>query len=166
MSGSGVPVFDPGRLLRSLVDGDVDFVLIGGWAAKLHGSPTVTADIDICHSKDPDNLERLATALAPLELRLRGVPDIEPFVLDQRTLFAGDMFTLSSIAGDIDLIGSPPGSGGFEALLRGADILELDDLRVPVASLDHLIAMKTAAGRPKDLIELEVLAALKDELEG
>jgi hypothetical protein len=166
MSDSGIPVFDPERLLRSLVDGDVDFVLIGGWAAKLHGSPTVTADIDICYSKDPDNLERLAAALAPLELRLRGIPDIVPFVLDQRTLLAGDMFTLSSIAGDIDLIGSPAGSSGFETLLQNADILELDDLRVPVASLDHLIAMKTAAGRPKDLIELEVLAALKDELEG
>lgn len=157
--------FDPERLLRALVTGDVRFVLIGGWAAKLQGSPTVTADIDICYSRDRENLHRLSAALSGLGLRLRGITGEVPFELDVRTLQAGDMFTLSSAAGDVDLIGSPAGVGGFEDLMAHADILDLDGLLVPVASVDDLIAMKTAAGRPKDRIEVEILMALKEEIQ-
>jgi hypothetical protein len=155
--------FDPQRLLAILATHEVDFVLIGGWAAKLHGSPTVTADIDICYARDDANLVRLADALSGLDIRLRGVADDVPFTLDVRTLRAGDVFTLSSSAGDIDLLGSPAGVGSFEVLREGSDVLELDDLTIHVASLDDLVRMKMAAGRPKDLIEVEVLEALRQE---
>lgn len=131
----------------------VDFLLIGGWAAKLHGSPTVTADIEICHARDFGNLVRLADALSGLDVRLRGVGDDVPFTVDVRTLRAGDVFTLSSVAGDIDLLGSPAGIESLEVLMENADVLELDDL----------IRMKEAVGRPKDLIEVEVLEALRQE---
>lgn len=157
--------FDPERLLRSLVDHDVRFVLIGGWAAKLQGSPTVTADIDICYARDAPNLERLAVALSELDVRLRGVADAVPFRLDARSLRAGDVFTLTTSAGDLDLLGSPAGAGPFEALEANADELDLDALTVRVASLDDLISMKRAAGRPKDLIEVEVLEALREEVD-
>jgi hypothetical protein len=125
----------------------------------------VTADIDICYARDRANLERLASALAPLDIRLRGVGDDVPFTLDVRTLRAGDTFTLTSVAGDVDLIASPAGSGGFVALESRADILELESLQVHVASLADLIDMKRAAGRPKDLIEIEILEAIQDEIE-
>jgi len=149
--------------LRALTEHGVRFVLIGGWAAKLQGSPSVTADVDICYARDQANVERLASALASFDVRLRDVADAVPFWLDARTLLAGDTFTLASSAGAIDLIGSPAGSGGFDALASRADTLELDDLRVAVACVDDFIAMKRAAGRPKDLIEVEVLGALRDE---
>lgn len=158
--------FDPERLLRLLTEHRVRFVLIGGWAAKLQGSPTVTADIDICYARDHENLERLSSALDGLDVRLREVEADLPFVLDARSLRAGDSFTLTSSIGDIDLIATPAGSGGFEALAATADALELDDARVLVASLADLIEMKRAAGRPKDLIEIEVLEALRGESEG
>ncbi len=157
-------VFDPELLLRTLVAHGVRFVLIGGWAAKLQGSPTVTADIDICYARDPDNLEQLAAALSGLDVQLRGVDDKVPFKLDDRSLRAGDTFTLTTSLGDVDLIATPAGSRGFEALAATADVLELDDISVAVASIGDLIAMKRAAGRPKDLIEVEILEALQAEV--
>ena len=164
MSAAQERAFDPERLLRSLADQEVRFVLIGGWAAKLQGSPTVTADVDICYAREAANLDRLAAALSEFEVRLRGIEDEVPFTLDARSLRAGELFTLTSVVGDIDLIASPAGSGGFDALEANADTLELGDLRIRVASLDDLIAMKRAAGRPKDLVEVEILEALKQEV--
>lgn len=136
--------FDPERLLRTLVEHDVRFVLIGGWAAKLHGSPTVTADIDVCYARDAANLGRLAEALSGLDVRLRDVADDVPFRLDAQSLRAGDTFTLTTSIGDIDLIASPAGSGGFEVLASSADILDLGDFTVAVASLPD--------GRPSALV--------------
>lgn len=155
--------FDPQRLLRTLVRHEVRFVLIGGWAAVLHGSPTVTVDIDICYDRDPTNLELLASALAELDVRLRGFPPDLPFAIDARALRSGDVFTLTTSAGDLDLLGAPAGVGGYQALVRGALELVLDDVALKVASIDDLIRMKAAAGRPKDLIEIPILQALREE---
>ena len=160
-----VPRFDPERMLLILVEPDVRFVLIGGWAAKLQGSPTVTADIDICYARDTDDLERLAIALASLDVRLRDIDEDVPVSLDARSLRTGDTFTLTTSLGDVDLIAIPAGSRGYDELVTTADTLELDDLAVPVASIADLISMKRAAGRPKDLIEVEVLKALEAEAE-
>lgn len=155
--------FDPQRLLRALVHHDVRYVLIGGWAAVLHGSPTVTIDLDICYDRDPDNLERLASALAELDVRLRGFPRDLPFAIDARALRSGDVFTLTTSAGDLDLLGAPAGVGGYQELMQGALDLVLDDVALKVASIDDLIRMKAAAGRPKDLIEIPILQALREE---
>jgi hypothetical protein len=141
----------------------VRFVVIGGWAARLQGSLTVTVDLDLCYARGPDDLERLARALGPLRVRLRGADRGLPFRLDARTLRAGDAFRLDTDAGPLDLLGWPAGSGGFEALDRGAVELVVEDLSLRVASLPDLIRMKRAAGRPKDLIELEVLQVLLEE---
>jgi hypothetical protein len=155
--------FDPQRLLRVLSTHEVRFVLIGGWAAVLHGSPTVTVDLDICYGRSPANLERLASALTELEVRLRGFPPDLPFAIDARALRSRDVFTLTTSAGDLDLLGAPAGVGGYDDLLRGAIELVLDDITLRVASIDDLIRMKTAAGRPKDLIEIPILQALREE---
>jgi hypothetical protein len=162
MTLPGTP-FDPDRLFRSLAEHGVRYVLIGGWAAKLQGSPSVTADLDLCYDRDPENLERLAAAMARLTVRLRGVAEDVPFVLDARTLGRTAVLTLTTDIGDIDLLASPAGSGGYEDLAARADTFELGDVRVPVASIADLIAMKRAAGRPKDRIEVEILEALRDE---
>lgn len=141
------------------------FVVIGGFAARLRGSPSLTNDIDICYARDRKNLEALAAALRELEARLRGAPEGLPFSLDARTLAAGDHFTFATRAGNLDVLGTPSGSGGFQDLVRAADEMDLGGISVPVSAIEDLMRMKRAAGRPKDLIELEVLAALKDEIE-
>jgi hypothetical protein len=158
--------FDPLEVFLTLDRHGVRFVVIGGVGARLFGSPTVTRDTDICYDRRPENLERLSHALADLEVRLRGVEEDAPFILDARTLAAGDHFTFTSRAGDVDVLGRPAGVGGFDELDRQAVPFDLGDFTVRVASIEDLIRMKRAAGRPKDLIEVEVLAAVRDEADG
>jgi hypothetical protein len=158
--------FDPIQGLRVLDEYGVHYVVIGGVAGALHGSPSITQDLDICYERSPDNLERLARALESVNARLRGAPPDVPFILDARTLARGDFFTFSTDVGPLDLLGTPSGSGGYDALVRNAHTFELDGLPVRVASLEDLMAMKRAAGRPQDLKELEILGALRDEISG
>jgi len=160
-----VAAFDPLFLLTTLVRRNVRFVIIGGIAGRLWGSTTVTNDLDLCYARDRANLEALAEALRELKVKLRGVDADLPFRADARTLKMGDHFTFTSIAGNLDLLGNPAGSGGYEALARTATTMDLDEMEVLVSSLDDLILMKRAAGRPKDLVEIEILGAVRDELE-
>jgi hypothetical protein len=158
--------FDPVHILRRLQAHGVRFVLIGGLAAKAHGSPTLTVDIDICYARDRDNPERLAAALGELGAVLRGAPADLPFHPDRRTLERGDSFAFTTDHGDFDILGTPSGTTGFDELEANAEDADLGEgLVVRVASLDDLIRMKRAAGRPKDRIELEVLGALRDEID-
>jgi hypothetical protein len=157
--------FDPVRALREIHDGGVMFVVIGGVAAASLGSPSVTQDLDICPERSLDNLERLADVLRGLHARLRAVEDEVPFQLDGKSLLAGDSFTFSSDVGDLDVLGTPSGTRGYEDLITDAVTIDLEGLQVSVASIDALIRMKRAAGRPKDRAELEILGALRDETE-
>ena len=158
--------FDPVHILRRLQAHGVRFVLIGGLAAKAHGSPTLTVDIDICYARDRDNLERLAAVLGEMGTVLRGAPPDLPFHPDRRTLERGDSFTFTTDFGDFDILGTPSGTTGYAELDANAEEAELgEDLVVRVASLEDLIRMKRAAGRQKDRIELEVLGALRDEID-
>jgi len=159
------PEFDPVGLLRALKEHRVRFVLIGGFAAALRGSPLITGDLDICYARDAQNLERLATALRALDARLRGGPDQDPFQLDARTLEAGDHFTFMTRFGAFDCLGTPAGTDGFPALDRSASDETVDGTAIRVASLDDLITMKAAADRPQDRIAIEWLSALRDETE-
>jgi hypothetical protein len=156
---------DPLRILRELNDARVRYVVIGAFAGRLIGSPTLTRDLDVCHATDPPNLEALAAVLARLNARLRGTDRLVPFQLDARNLRAVQALTLATDAGDLDLLAMPAGTHGYEDLARTAQPTDLNGLTVLVAHIDDLMRMKRAAGRPKDLIELEVLGALRDELD-
>lgn len=85
--------------------------------------------------------------------------------MDAQTLRNGDSFTFATSLGDLDILGTPAGTQGFADLITCADRYEIDGLAVRVASLDDLMRMKRAAGRPKDLLALEELGALRDELD-
>ena len=157
--------FDPLRILQTLDKHKVRFVVIGGIAGRLWGSTTVTNDLDICYARDPANLEALAGALKELKVKLRGADRDLPFIADARTLKIGDSFTFTTIAGNLDVLGTPAGSRGYYGLAPSATKMDVGGVTVAVASIDDLIQMKRTAGRRKDLIEVEVLAAVRDELE-
>jgi hypothetical protein len=159
------PPFDPLAGLRTLVGHQVRFVLIGGFAAALRGSPMMTGDVDICHARDRGNLERLAAAMGELGARLRDAPADAPFRLDAPTLAAGDHFTFSTSAGPIDCLGTPAGTEGYADLDSSASDEDLGGVTVRVASLGDLIRMKRASDRPQDRVAIEWLSALRDELE-
>jgi hypothetical protein len=153
--------------LEILVKHGVRFVVIGGIAGNLRGSTTITNDLDICYAREPGNLERLAEALREVHTHPRGTPSDVAFRLDAKTLQMGDSFTFVTDIGSIDVLGHPTGiPGGYEELERAADDMGIAaGVTVKVASIDDIIRMKRAAGRPKDLIEVEVLGALRDEID-
>ena len=159
------PPFDPIAALRVLTAHGVRFVIIGGYAAAIRGSPVITGDLDVCYSRDPVNLKALSEALRELTATLRGAPPGLPFQLDAHTFVLGDRFTLLTSAGRLDCMATAAGISGYEEIERNATEFDIDGLRAKVASLDDLIRMKRATGRPKDLIGLEWLAAVREETE-
>lgn len=150
-----------GDILARLHDAGVRFVVIGGVAMTLRGSSRTTVDVDICYARDPENLRRLAAALADLRPRLRGAPEGLPFLWDERTLRSGLNFTLTTDLGDVDLLGEVPGLGPFDAVAAAASDLPVDGRSLSVLDLDGLERSKRSAGRVKDLLDLAELAALR-----
>jgi len=157
--------FQPTDILMALVDGGVRFVLIGGLAAAMRGSPVITGDVDICYSKNSENLEKLASVLKNLGATLRGVDDDVPFQLDAQTAEAGDSFTFNTSHGALDCLGTPAGTAGFDDLDADATSEDIGATTIRVCSLDALERMKRAAARPKDLIALEWIRATREETE-
>lgn len=143
----------------------VRYILIGGQAGIVWGSPLLTEDFDAVYARDRENLDRVVDALRELRARLRvpGVDDDLPFQLDAETLERGFNFTFETDAGSVDLLGLPAGVDGFDELEPNAVRVTIAGCGVLVASLDDLIRMKVAAGRPKDRAAVETLAALRDE---
>ena len=90
--------------VHALVDAGVDFAIIGGWCAILHGGRNTTNNLDVCYSRQPENLKRLAGAFAPFHPRLRGLPGDLLFVWDAATLHNGTNFKLWTDLGGIDLL--------------------------------------------------------------
>jgi hypothetical protein len=136
----------------------VDAILIGGWAALMHGSSRVTQDYDFVYSRDPRNRDSLIAALSPYQPYLRGAPPGLPFFWDRRTLDTGINFTLRTTLGDLDLLAEVPGNGSYESLLPDSLQLTVHGVPVRVVTLARLIELKIASGRPKDL---EAIAELK-----
>lgn len=152
---------DFGKLLHVLADKQVDFVVIGAVALVVHGSARITRDLDICYSRAADNLDRLSAALLPLRPALRGAPARLPFRLDAETIRSGLNFTLTTTAGEIDLLGEVTGLGGYTTVRRLSVEMPLYDRSVRVLSLDGLERAKRAAGRLKDLADLEEILAIR-----
>jgi hypothetical protein len=151
------------RLLSVLSAGGVDFIIIGGFAATAHGSAHVTVDLDIVYGRTPENISRLAAALAPLQPYLRGAPPGLPFRFDEETIRRGLNFTLVTSAGDLDVLGEATGGGNYEALLPRSEARQVFGLEVRFVDLATLIHLKRAAGRPKDLERIAELEAIAEE---
>src|ERR1041385_1785695 len=160
------PDFRPAPLIGVLVRAGVDFVVIGGVAVVIQASPRFTRDLDISYATDTANLERLGAVLIALDAKLRGVEDDVPFTPDARTLRHTQMLRLTTRDGDLDLLTDPPGSPGYPALRRHADIVDLDGNSARIASLEDLSEMKRAAGRPQDVIDIESLEVARSRLRG
>jgi hypothetical protein len=154
------------RAVQVLADAQVEFVIIGGLSAILHGSTYITRDLDICFSRGRENLKRLATALAPFHPRLRNFPAELPFNWDENTLRNGTVFTLDTDLGMLDLLAEVAGVGGYQEALQHSVLVHSFDRHVRTLDLAALIRSKRAAGRTKDLAllpELEALLAASEQ---
>ncbi|HEX3174365.1 MAG TPA: hypothetical protein VHQ43_09135 [Solirubrobacterales bacterium] len=150
-------------LLRSLAVHGVDFVVIGGLAGLAHGSAYPTYDLDIAYARDRANVSRLVSALEEIGVTLRGAPAELPFQLDARTIENGSNFTFDSPYGSFDILGEAAGIARYEELRTEAVVATIAEIEVRVASIDHLIAMKRAANRPKDKLMVEEYIVIADE---
>jgi hypothetical protein len=160
--------FDPVGVCRVLVEEGVEFVVIGGFAAIVHGSPLPTEDIDVLPARDLGNLERLSQALRRLNAAIRNSDGPVPTRIDAAFISnMSHMLNLVTDRGDVDLVFTPAGPlVGYEQWSRGAVSAELEaGLVIAVASLDDVIASKVAANRLKDLRSLPYLESLRDEIE-
>jgi hypothetical protein len=157
--------FRPQEILRVLEKHGVEYVVIGGIAATLHGSPHVTTDLDITPSRGRKNLERLSAALRELNARIRveGEPGGFPFSHNWESLQRMDMLNLVTDEGDLDISFAPAGTRGYDDLRRDAVQIEVMGVRTTVASLADVVRSKEAAGRPKDLLTLPTLRRMLDE---
>jgi hypothetical protein len=138
-------------------------ILIGGWAAILHGAARTTYDVDLVYARDAENLKALTTALGSRKAYLRGAPAGLPFRWDERTIAAGLNFTLTTSLGDLDLLGEVAGGGTYEQLLPFTQQVRAFGMVCRVVTLERLIQLKRAAGRPKDLEAIAELQALMKE---
>jgi len=149
-------------ICQVLIDHGVEFVIIGGMAARLHGTGHATIDIDICPSPEEANLSNLADALRHLGARLRVEGDPEGVAFDPHPDMLRQVTTMTMITeqGPIDLCFTPAGfSDGFASLREHASTIVVGAVDLPVASLEDVVISKRAAGRPKDIVALPPLEA-------
>jgi len=163
MTESAVDVFDPLAIIRVLNEQEVRFVVIGGIAAGVQGAIWVTADLEIAYARSRDDYQRLAAALAELEAEPVDLPSGVRVMLDAHSLAAGTTWTLITRFGRLDLLGEPGAGLDHASLASRARVIRGQETYL-VASLEDLIAMKSAAGRPKDAGQVELLRATADEL--
>jgi hypothetical protein len=136
---------DIGELISVLAGHDVDFVVIGGVAAQVHGHRRTTMDLDLTPDPDPENLRRLSAALSELEA--------SPLDSGEEVLFTRHS--------QIHIFKEPKGARPFDEMRERALVVDLDGTNVAIVSLDDLIRMKRAAGRPGDLDDIATLTEVE-----
>ena len=153
-------MIDLSRMLAVLHAQHVEFAMIGGMAARVHGSTRVTPDVDLVYSRTDANIARLVKALAPINPYPRGAPPKLPFAWTTDTVKAGLNFSLQTTLGDVDLLSEVVGGGRYENLVGHCSAEKLFGHATFVVSLPWLIRLKRAAGQPRDfeaIAELEVI---------
>ena len=150
-------------LLRLLTDNEVEFIIVGGAAATAHGSARLTFDLDIVYKRSAENITRIVKALTPIKPYLRGAPPGLPFDWSAETIERGLNFTLTTSLGALDLLGEIVGGGGYEQLFETTIPIEIGGVKCLCLSLERLIQVKRAAGRPKDLEVIAELQQIRDE---
>ena len=148
--------FSPGEIFAALHRNGVDYVAIGGIAANAHGSRRLTLDVDIIPAPEDSNFQRLADALDELGAPPTAVDssfrDLDP--RDSFDLARARILKLATTAGDLDVLNSALGAPPYADLRGRAVEVEVRGTPVRVASLDDVISMKRASGRPRDLRDI------------
>ena len=158
-------VSDLQRLLQRLDDAGVEFVLVGGYAAILHGSSLLTRDVDVCAVLSPRTIERLRDAFREIHpVHRLSSPQLSFLEVPGRGAALDNLY-LNTDLGTLDLLSRITGVGDYARVARDAVEVELFGRRMRAIGLDDLIAAKEALGRDKDLIAAKELRAIREKLE-
>jgi hypothetical protein len=154
------------EILKVLTRHRVEFIIVGGVSAVLHGAPVTTFDLDVVHARDPQNIARLLSALEELEAVYRAQPERQ--LRPGQAHLAGPCHQLLLTKfGPLDVLGMIGKSRTWEDLLGGTRTMEIESgVVVRVLDLETLIAVKEELGFPKDMAVLPVLRqALRERSE-
>jgi hypothetical protein len=154
-------------LLKTLEDASIRYVLVGGLAVALRGYPRVTMDVDVVLALDEANLQRFIACakaagwlpVAPVSVDALANRELLDCWYTEKGMRAFGLRHPAGVATTIDVLIKPPVS--YEDLSRDASLVTVGALRIPVASIDHLIAMKTGTGRGQDQVDIEALRKLE-----
>lgn len=149
-------------ILKTLAKHEVRFIVVGGVAAVLHGAPVTTFDLDLVHSRNPDNLARLVLALEELDAYYRGRGDQRLRPIAGNLAYPGHHLLMTKY-GPLDLLGTIGAGRGFDELLEGSTELEISGLHLKVLSLEAVIEAKEFAGSEKDRAMLPLLRQTLNE---
>jgi len=155
---------DVGELLRRLADAGVEFIVVGGAAAVLHGAPITTEDLDIVHRRSPENVSRLKALLDELDARVRELANRRLPPQESALLGEGHVL-LSTRLGPLDCLGTLIDGRGFEELVSHSESIKDEGVEFLLVDLPTLIELKTKTGRAKDRLMLPVLVALAEQLD-
>jgi hypothetical protein len=150
-------------ILQTLAAAGVQFLIIGGIAAILQGLARATFDVEVVYSREAENIQSLVKALSPFQPYLRAAPPGLPFVFDEKTVRQGLNFTLETTLGALDLMGEAAGGGNYGRIYPGTVEMEACGVQCRCVTLERLIQLKRAAGRPKDLETIAEPQALREE---
>lgn len=148
------------KLLHLLVEAEVNFIVVGAYAAIAHGAKMPTGGFQICYERSSSNCKKLIGVLKPLHPRLVDIPPELKVPFDESSLAQGTNFTLITDEGRLDLLGELSAVGGYPELLPSSKQIEVAGILCRVASLELVIRSKEAANRPKDRQVLPELRAL------
>jgi hypothetical protein len=151
-------------LLKRLNNHAVEYALVGGVAAVLHGSQLVTADVDICAPLDEPNLAKIVAALSGLQPKFRMAPDRRPLPMEPGKLEGFKNLYLETDLGQLDILSEIAGVGDFAAVALHTITLDLGGAICRVLDLDTLIQSKKALGRPRDIQAVIELEAIRQRL--
>ncbi|MEX2211240.1 MAG: hypothetical protein WD689_05695 [Gaiellaceae bacterium] len=159
---------DAETLLRTLVEHDVEFVVVGGFAVIHHGYVRATKDLDITPRPDQETYRRLYDALASLDATPIEIGDFRPEELpvpfSPEGLDEGGNWALRTTAGRIDVLQWVDGVEGFAQLREHAVEAKLPGIgTVLFASYEDLLAMKRAADRPQDRVDVDALEQVRED---
>lgn len=155
-------------LIKLLAESETDYVLVGGLAVALHGYQRVTMDVDVVLAMDPENIERFVSRakaaglrpVMPVAIESLARPDLLELWHREKGLLAFGLHGAEAQATVLDVLIAP--DVPYADLRRDAVLIDAGPYRIPVASIDHLIAMKTGSGRSKDAIDIAELQKLRD----
>ncbi len=157
---------DLSKLLRKLLENEIDFVLIGGFAAVVHGSTLVTQDLDICSSMTVENIEKLRVVLKNYNPIHRMNREAKLSFLDHPKSIEGlNNIYLETDLGILDILSETQPAGNFETIKNNSIEISLYGHQCKVISIDDLIKVKESMSRPKDLqavLELKKIKELSD----
>jgi predicted nucleotidyltransferase len=160
MSHASERALDLRELFRALAEHDVDYLVIGGVAAQVHGRRRTTKDLDVTPAPDPANFERLAAALVALDAHQEGIGPTAPRPTADQLRLAAIAPPLNTRHGELHIINDVPGAAAYETMRTRSLALDLDGIDIHIVSVDDLIRMKQTSGRPGDLEDIEALTEL------